>query len=174
MSTPQSASGTVADALAQASRLMAADPAKAAEQARAILEAVPGQPQARLYLGMATRRIGDAAGARDVLEALAAEQPKAPAVWFELGLARATLGETDAAIDALIRATRLKPDFADAWAALSEQQLANGNDEAAGRAAAQQMRIAAKDPALIAAAQALLDNRLAVGERLLRDYLRTH
>jgi hypothetical protein len=71
----------VAQALAQASRLMAADPAKAGEQARAILEAVPGQPQARLYLGMAARRTGDAALARDVLDALAAEQPKAPAVW---------------------------------------------------------------------------------------------
>ena len=165
-------SGTVAQALAQASRLMAADPAKAAEQARAILEGVPGQPQARLYLGMAARRMGDAAAARDVLEVLAAEQPKAPVVWFELGLARGVLGETDAAIDALIRATRLKPDFADAWAALSEQQLANGNDDAAGRAAAQQMRIAAKDPALIEAAQALLDNKLAAGERLLRDYLK--
>src|SRR5690242_5395228 len=104
-------SGTVAQALAQASRLMTADPAKAAEQARAILEAVPGQPQARLYLGMAMRRAGDAAGARDVLDVLAAEQPKAPVAWFELGLARAALRETDAAIDALIRATRLKPDF---------------------------------------------------------------
>ncbi|MBL6938471.1 MAG: sulfotransferase [Alphaproteobacteria bacterium] len=168
------AQGTVAQALAQASRLMAADPAKAGEQARAILDVVPGQPQARLYLGMAARRMGDATAARDVLEPLAAEQPKAPAVWFELGLARAALSETDTAIDALITATRLKPDFADAWASLSEQQLANGNDVAAGRAAAQQMRIAAKDPALIAAAQALLDNKLAVGERLLREYLRAH
>ena len=67
-SPPSEPQGTLAQALAHTSRLLAADPAKGAEQARAILEAVPGQPQARLYLGMAARRMGDAAEAREVLD----------------------------------------------------------------------------------------------------------
>jgi tetratricopeptide (TPR) repeat protein len=166
-----SETGTLSAALAQAARLLAADPAKAEEQAREILSAVPGQPQARFYLGAALRRRGDAA-ALDILEALAAEQPKAPAVWFELGLARAAGRDSDAAIQALSKATKLKPDFADAWAALSEQQLAAGDDEAAGKSAAQQIRLATKEPALIRAAEALLDNKLAVAEQVLRDFLK--
>src|SRR5262252_2577355 len=98
-----SETGTLSAALAQAARLLAADPVKAEEQAREILKAVPGQPQARFYLGAALRRRGDAA-ALDILESLAAEQLKAPAVWFELGLARAAARDCDAAIQALSKA----------------------------------------------------------------------
>ena len=53
MSTP---TGTLQAALAHTVRLLESDPVKAAEQARAILAAVPGHPQARLYLASATRR----------------------------------------------------------------------------------------------------------------------
>ncbi|MBS0469847.1 MAG: sulfotransferase [Proteobacteria bacterium] len=173
MSSPSpEPTGTLAQALSQCARLIAADPAKAEAQARAILEAVPGQPQARLYLGIARRRLGDAADARAVLEPLAAEQPKAPAVWFELGLACAALSDTTAAIAALKTATRLRPEFADAWAALAEQYLAVDDEEAAGHATAQQIRLATKDPRLVEAAQALLDNKLAVAEHTLRPLLK--
>ncbi len=165
-------SGTLGAALTQAARLLAGDPAKAEEQAREILKAVPGQPQARLYLGAALRRQGQAVAAREMLAALAAEQPKAPAVWFELGMAQAASGTP--AIAALKHATRLKPDHADAWAALAQQYLLLGDEAAAGDAAAQQIRLATREPALIAAANALLDGKLAIAERLLRDFLKGH
>src|SRR3569832_589376 len=165
-------SGTVAQALAQASRLMAADPASAAEQARAILQAAPGQPQARLYLGMAMRRLGNAAGARQTLAALAQEQAAAPTVRCERGAARAAVGDRRAAVDALSRATQLKPDYVEAWAAMLELQVAAGDDAAAARAAAEQLRVATKDPALLEAAQALMENRLAIAEQKLREYLK--
>jgi predicted Zn-dependent protease len=163
--------GTLSTALAHTARLLAGDPARAEEQAREILKAVPGQPQARFYLGAALRRRGDAA-ALDILAPLAAEQPKAPAVWFELGLAHAGQGDTEAAIAALSKATRLKPDFADAWAALSEQHFARGDEVAAGQAAVQQIRLAINEPVLIQAAEALVGNKLAVAEELLRDFLK--
>jgi len=166
------ATASLQTALAHAARLLDSDPAAAAAQAREILRAVPGHPQARLCLGSALRRHGDIAGARATLEPLAAEQAKAPSVWFELGLARAVQGDTHGAIDALKKATRLNPEFADAWAALGEQYGLIGDDARAADATAQQLRLAARDPRLIEAAVALCENKLAVGERLLRTFLR--
>ncbi|HEY0105969.1 MAG TPA: hypothetical protein VGB91_07785, partial [Rhizomicrobium sp.] len=57
--------GTLNAALARAARLLDSDPAQAAAQARAILEAVPGHPQARLHLAAAARRGGEIAAARE-------------------------------------------------------------------------------------------------------------
>jgi tetratricopeptide (TPR) repeat protein len=166
------ATASLQTALAHAARLLDGDPAAAAAQAREILRAVPGHPQARLCLGSALRRRGDLAGARAMLEALAAEQAKAPSVWFELGLTRAVHGDTQGAIDALKKATRLNPDFADAWAALGEQYTLIGDDAHAAEATAQQLRLAARDPRLIEAAKSLCDNKLAVAERSLRAFLK--
>ncbi|HEY0302811.1 MAG TPA: sulfotransferase, partial [Rhizomicrobium sp.] len=171
MSTP---TGTLEAALAHTVRLLESDPAKAAEQAREILAAVPGHPQARLYLGAAERRQGDFTAGRATLEALAAEQAKAPAVWLELGLVRAALGETQDAIAALRHATRLNPDLGEAWAALAAQHRLLEDDDAAGAASAQQIRAATREPVLLEAAKALIDNKLAAGERLLRDYLKAN
>jgi tetratricopeptide (TPR) repeat protein len=170
MSSPQT--GSLQAALAHAARLLGESPANAADQAREILAAVPGHPQARLYLGSAQRRQGDFPAARATLEALAAEQAKAPSVWLELGLTRAALGETPRAIAALKHATKLSPDLGEAWAALAEQYNLLEDDEAAGKALAQQVRAATKEPALIEAAKALIDNKLAVAERLLRPFLK--
>ena len=80
-------------ALAHASRLLALDPALAAEQARAILEAVPGHPQAELLLATAHRLRGDADAALAVLRPLAASQPRAALVHLELGLSLAQAGD---------------------------------------------------------------------------------
>ncbi|HEY4940430.1 MAG TPA: sulfotransferase [Rhizomicrobium sp.] len=170
-STP---TGTLQAALAHTVRLLDGDPAKAAEQAREILIAVPGHPQARLFLGSAQRRQGELAAARAMLETLAAEQTKAPSVWLELGLVRAAQGETEAAIAAIAQATKLNPDSGEAWAALGEQYALLGDEAAAGKAAAQQIRAATKEPALIAAAIALCDNKLAVAERKLREFLKAN
>ena len=166
------ATASLQTALAHAARLLDGDPAAAAAQAREILRAVPGHPQARLCLGTALRRQGDLAGARAILEALAGEQAKAPSVWLELGLTRAAHGDTQGAIDALKKATRLNPEFGEAWATLGEQYALIGDDARAAEATAQQLRVATKDPRLLEAAKAMCDNRLAVAERLLRDFLK--
>src|SRR6185437_5870455 len=164
--------GTLQTALAHAARLLESDPAAAAAQAREILRAVPGHPQARLCLATALRRQDDPAGARAVLEPLATEQARAPAVWLELGHVRAAMGDSGGAIGALKTATRLNPDIAEAWAALAGQYALTGDDARAADATAQQLRVATKDPKLIEAARVLCDNKLAIAERLLRDYLR--
>ncbi|MBU6445386.1 MAG: hypothetical protein KGR48_15905, partial [Alphaproteobacteria bacterium] len=64
--------GTLATALANAQRLMAANPAAAAEQAAEILKVVPGHPDALLIQGAARLALGDPAGALAVIEPLAA------------------------------------------------------------------------------------------------------
>jgi tetratricopeptide (TPR) repeat protein len=159
-------------ALAHAARLLDSDPRAAAEQAREILKAVPGHPQTLLCLGSALRRMGDAAAAHAVLEPLATAQSKAPMVWYELGLARGALADGPGAIASFKRATSLNADFGDAWAALAQQYLIADEDDKAAHASAQVLRAATKDPKLIEAATALGDNKLAVAERLLRDYLK--
>ena len=64
MSSAPEPVGTVEVALGHAARLLATDPAMAAEQAAEILKVVPNQPQAMLLLGVARRKSGDAGGAQ--------------------------------------------------------------------------------------------------------------
>ncbi|HEX2591688.1 MAG TPA: tetratricopeptide repeat protein, partial [Rhizomicrobium sp.] len=90
-------------ALAQTARAIERDAPGAIRMAREILAAAPGHPRARLYLGAALRRNGEAAEAEAVLGPLAQEQPDLALVWFELGLLRGSRGETAAAIAALTR-----------------------------------------------------------------------
>ena len=118
--------------------------------------------------------MGDQKAARATLEALAGHQPKAGSVFLELGLVLAAEGETRQAIAALSKATRLDPSSAEAWQALAEQHALAGNDDLASEAMAQQIRWSTKEPSLIEAAVALCDNKLAVAERLLKDFLKAH
>jgi len=166
--------GTLATALAHAAALLAAQPQRAIEQAREILTAVPHEPRATLILASALRRCGELGAARQTLTELAVRQPKAAQVQLELGLVLAASGESKKSIAALLQATRLKPDLVEAWQALAEQYLLGGEDAAAASATAQQLRHATKEPALIEAAVALCDNKLAIAERLLRDFLKAN
>jgi predicted Zn-dependent protease len=166
--------GTLTQALDRALALLASSPALAERQAREILAAVPGEPRARLVLGMAQRRRGDAAGARETLTALAAEQPGSAQTQFELGETLASLGQTGAAIAALERATSLKPDRPGAWRALGDALTLTGQSEPADRAYARMIRASVTDPNLMQAAGALCEDRIAEAERLLRAHLRAH
>jgi tetratricopeptide (TPR) repeat protein len=167
-------SGTLSTALAHASRLLAVNPAMAEEQSREILKVIPGQPQALLVLGVALRNKGDAAAAREILEPLAASQPKAAAAQYELGLALADLGESEAAIAALTRAVKLNAKLPGAWLALGDQLTLAGDAAAADDAYARHIKASVNDPQLLAAAAALCESRLAVAERILRDFLKIH
>jgi len=164
----------VAQALAHATRLLARAPGLAAEQARAILEAVPGHPEAEFVLGSALRRQGDNPGARDVLEKLAGAQPRSPHAQYELALILASLGETAGAISALRNCTALKPGFSDAWRGLGDLLTLQGDGEGADAAYARHIRAAVNDPELIRAADALCQGQLGSAERTLKDRLKRH
>src|ERR1700726_2161555 len=112
--------GTLEVALAHATRLLATHPAMAAQQAREILKASPGNPHARLLLGQAERLAGHTQAALDVLEPLAREQPNSAVAHLQLGIAREAVQRPIEAIAALRRAVQLQPRLSDAWRLLAD------------------------------------------------------
>lgn len=166
--------GTLATALAHAERLLATSPALAAEQAEEILKAVPQHPSALLILAAAKRRQGDAAGALALLEPIAASHGGHAIVHYELGLAYGALRRGEEAVVALRRAVELKPDLGDAWRALADHLHAIGDTEGADEAYAKHLRFSIRDPRLLEAGAALVDNRIAVAENLLRAHLKQY
>ena len=171
MST-ESSTGSLAEALAHAGRMLGKRPDLAEIQAREILKAVPGHPEALLLLARAQRIQGDLTAALAVLEPLAKTQPRWAAAHLELGLARARAGRSRDAVVALDHATHLKPDLAEAWRALAEQRRVLGDSTGAEAAEAQAIACSVKDPQLMAAGAALVAGRLAEAEQLLRDTLK--
>jgi tetratricopeptide (TPR) repeat protein len=162
---------SLAAALEHASKLLRSRPDLAERQAGEILAVVPDDPRAKLILGSARRRLGDATAARTVLEPLARTQPRSADTHHELGLTLAALGEGEPAIGALRRAVTLKRDMPDAWRALGDQLSLAGDGEGADLAYAEHIRASVNDPLLMKAAEALCDGELAVVERLLRSHL---
>jgi tetratricopeptide (TPR) repeat protein len=124
-------------ALRRAGEALVADPAEAERQARAILEANPGEPAAVILLAVARRRQGAPRDAIALLTALARSRPDDPAPHYELGLTLAALGRTELAIAALRQAVALRPDMGPAWGMLADQLFAAGDrtgaDAAYGR-----------------------------------------
>jgi tetratricopeptide (TPR) repeat protein len=166
--------GSLQTALDHAARLMGRDPALAEAQCRAILEVAPGHPQARLMLAAALRLQGRFEEALAVAELLAREAAGWAAAQVELGLAAGRLGRTGAAIEALRRATALAPDHAQAWRALADQLTLKGDVAGADAAYARHLKASVNDPELAAAASALVDEKLAVAEPILRGFLKRH
>lgn len=165
--------GTLDQALALASRAVLREPGVAAAQCEEILRHAPGHPQAQFLLGAALRRMGDLSGARDRLAALAEAQPRSPQVAYELGLALSGLGELGAAEAALRRAAALKRGWSDAWRALADVLWMAGKVVEADAAYARSLEASVEDPALMAAAAALCENRLSAAEQALRERLKT-
>jgi tetratricopeptide (TPR) repeat protein len=166
--------GTLDVALAHAARLLERDAALAAEQAGEILKAVPGHPRARLILGASHRLSGQTQLALEVLEPLAREQPGSAAAHLELGIARSAAGRGEQARESLRRATQLKPDSTDAWRSLADELDAAGDPSGADHARARYLRAATKDPRLMEAAAALVENKLPIAEARLRAHLAAH
>ena len=166
--------GSVDLALTHATRLLKKDPRLAAEQAGEILRVVPGEPRARLVLGAARRLTGRLQAALEVLEPLAREQPRSPAVHLELATALGEDGRTSEAITALRCAAQLQPDSPDAWRLLADQLDASGDAAGADQARARYIRAATRDPQLMEAAAALVENELPAADARLRAHLQAH
>jgi predicted Zn-dependent protease len=166
--------GSLDVALAHAKSLLPKDPRLAAEQALEILRTVPAEPRARLILGAAYRITGRLQAALELLEPLAREQPRAAAVHLELGaaLCEATRGREGTA--ALRHALQLQADAPDGWRLLADQLEAHGDAAGADQARARYIKAATRDPRLMDAAAALVENALPRAEALLRAHLQTH
>ena len=91
-----------------------------------------------------------------------------------LSRALAVQGRSGDAIAALLKATEANPNAAHVWRELGDLRLSLGDTAGADAAYARHILASVNDPALIEAAQALCANRLAIAERLLRDFLKAH
>jgi tetratricopeptide (TPR) repeat protein len=158
-------------ALGHAARLLEKDAGLAAEQASEILKSVPGHPQARLILGAAHRIAGQPMLALDVLEPLAREHSRSAPAHLELAMARSDAGRAAEAIASLRRALQLKPDSADAWRLLADHLDLAGDSGGADQARARYLKAATKDPRLMEAATALVENDLPQADARLRSHL---
>ena len=174
MSGAQEPTGPLDVALQHAARLLPTRPDLAAEQALEILKAAPGHPLATLMLAAAHRAQGDAASALELLEPLARAHPAWVAPHYESGLALGRLGRLDESVAAFRRATQLKPGMSDAWRALGDALTAIGDTEGADGAYAQHIRAATRDPRLLEPATALVEGKVAVAERLVREHLKRY
>ncbi|GAP67508.1 sulfotransferase family protein [Mizugakiibacter sediminis] len=172
VTTAAAATGTLEQALQHAARLLDGRPELAAEQAAEILKTVPGHPAALRLLASARLAQGDAAGALGILEPLARSQPDWAPAHFDLGAALARARRVAEAIEALRRAAALKADLPQVWRLLGDLLHAQGDAAGADAAYADHVRHAARDPRLLAAATALVDNRIPEAEALLRQHLK--
>ena len=162
---------SVDNAITHAMGLLARDPSLAIEQARRILDAVPGQPAARLVMGLAHNARDEFPQAIAELAPLAAEQPTAPAVHMALGIALAATQRVPAALEAFEKAAALQPALPRVWLHIADLRRASGDARAAD-AYLKHAQSGSRDPQLIAAGAALAAGRLPDAETLLRDRLR--
>jgi predicted Zn-dependent protease len=166
--------GTLTAALEHATRLLKSDPVLASEQAGEILKVIPGHPMATLLLGVALRAAGDAGAALETLQPLSAAQPGWAAAHYETGITLAALDRRADALAALRRAIAIKPDMPDAWREIGDLLILQGDSQGADAAYAQHIKASTQDPRLMAAAQALCENKLGQAELLLREHLKRY
>ena len=166
--------GAFATALAHGRRLLAHEPSLAEAQALEILKVVPHSPEAQLLLGAAQRAKGEAKAALATLAPLAARAPRWPELHYEFGLAAFDAGEIALAVKAFQRAAQLAPASAPVWRALGDALTVAGEAKAADAAYARHIQASVNDPTLIAAAEALCEDKIAVAERLLKAHLKDH
>lgn len=100
--------------------------------------------------------------------------PDHPAALLLQGLALGKVGQGEAAVASLRRALERQPDLADAWRALGDHLTGMGDVQGADEAYARNIRCSTRDPRLLEAAAALVDNRIAPAEKLLREHLKQY
>ena len=118
--------GTTRFALANGERLLASDPAAAAEQANEILKVIPDHAQALTLLGLALGRLGNGDGAIESLRRAVHFDPAQPDAWRALGDHYSALEMRDAADNAFaqqIRHSTKDPKLMLPALALSENRI---------------------------------------------------
>jgi tetratricopeptide (TPR) repeat protein len=117
---------------------------------------------------LAERPVMAAAQACEILRVI----PDQPDALRLLGRAQSAAGDMAAAISTFKRLTGIRPGDAAAWRALADLLRLAGDAEAADAAHLKAVAASVTDPALVEAALALRDGRLAVAEQALRERLK--
>ena len=163
--------GSLEQATKNAAELLEVNPTLAAEQARAILEAIPNHPPAMFLLASALRLSGDPQAALEILEPLLNAQHKWAAAHFEYGASLGMVGRGDEAIEALLKAVQFQPEHPEAWRFLADHLMATGETDRADVAYARHVKCSTHDPDLQLAAAAMVKDNISVAERLLKKHL---
>ncbi|MBV8800757.1 MAG: sulfotransferase [Alphaproteobacteria bacterium] len=171
MSAPQP-TGSLETALAHATRLLETRPTLAEAQAREILSVAKGHPGGLRLLGLALRAQGRFAEAIDPLKMVAEAQPQFARAQLELAMAFSDAGQCQQAITAFRQTVRIEPQHPAAWRALGDELMLAGDNKAADVAYARHIKASTTNPRLLEAAAALCENKLAIAERLLREFLK--
>ncbi len=164
--------GSLEEATERTAILLDTDPALAAEQAQAILDAIPNHPPAVFLMASALRLSGDPLAAVEILEPLLNAQHKWAAAYFEYGASLGMVGRGDEAIKALMKAVQYQPEHPEAWRFLADHLMATGDTDQADVAYARHVKCSTRDPDLRLAAVAMVKNEIAIAERLLKKYLK--
>jgi tetratricopeptide (TPR) repeat protein len=163
--------GSLEQATKNAATLLDLNPVLAAEQAEAILEAIPNHPPAMFLLASALRRQGKPQAAVEIVEPLLDAQHRWAAAWFEYGASLGLLGRGDDAIKALLKAVKFQPEHPEAWRVLADHLLAIGDTQGGDLAYTRHVQCSTRDPMLREAAAAMVKNEVAIAERLLKKHL---
>ena len=166
------ATGSLQQALAHAKRLLGSDPALAIRQLDEVLQVVPGHPAALQWLAAAHSQLGNLSEAVALLWRLAKAHPDQPLIQFDFGQALLRSGRGRDAIAALRRAVQANPDLPQAWRLLGDALWEEGEREPARAAYLDHVHHSTRDPELLAAADAMLADRIPQAEALLRERLR--
>ena len=158
--------------LAEIERLLGSDPGSADAKASELLQAVPDEPMAQLYQGIARRMLGNPVAAIEVLRRLTEKWPDAPMPFLQLGLALREAGDNSAAADSMRRAVEVRPDFPDAWLALGDLLATMSDTAGADEAFSNYVGHSDSVPLLVQAGRALQGERIQEAESLLRNRLR--
>jgi tetratricopeptide (TPR) repeat protein len=108
------------------------------------------------------------------LESLALEQPQSVPVLLELAVARSESGQNSAAIAALRQVLELQPGSLDGLRLLADCLDEEGDRAGADDCRVRYVKVAAHEPRLKEAAQALLRNDLPRADRCLHAHLELH
>ena len=164
--------GSLDQALAHASRLLATDPELAGVRATEILKAVENHPMALLVLGASRSACGNSQQAVEILGPLAESHAHWAMAHLELGIALGRAGYGERAVASLRYAVALKPDLPQAWLVLGAHLTAMGDAQAVDAAYASHIKFSTHDPELLKAAAALQNNRIPESEALLHERLK--
>jgi tetratricopeptide (TPR) repeat protein len=140
-----------------------------------------GQPGNTDQTGTLATALANAAKLLGARPALAEEQaneilkvvPGNPEAVLLLARARRLQGNDKGAREVLERLTRIHPNFPEAYYELGDLLSTLSESRRADDAYARAIKASVHNPRLIEAANALCENKLAVAERLLRDFLKS-
>lgn len=157
--------------MAHAQSLLGSQADLALQQVEAILEVAAEYPPALLLQAIANRLLGNNELSLQQLASLSVAQPNWAAAQFEYGIGQRLAGHGDEALKLFERTAELKDDHPVVWRLIADHRMAAGDSEGGDLAYNRHVRASTKDPELVKAASAMVENDVPVAEKILKAHL---